>query len=130
MRVEECTPTELIDKLEGAFKQNLIDLVACERFALDGKRAMQQGGSEFLTSQLIGVIRLYLCLKYNIPYVGFYNHQHKRIYRMDWYRALTLKDKRQLPWWGAAKSTGDHCKDAWCVGMWFKHDRGHGQYEL
>lgn len=125
--VEECNPDEAVERLEDAFKRNAIDLVACEKFALDAKRAAQQSGSEFLTSQLIGVIK-YLCRKNNVPYVGFFNHQHKRIYRMSWYMALTLKDKRKLAWWG--KGSGEHCKDAWCVGAWFKHQRGHGQYEV
>lgn len=127
VRVQEVTPDELAAMLETAFKHGMVDLVACEKFALDLKRAGQQSGSEFLTCQLIGVIK-YLCKKNNVPYVGFFNHQHKRIYKMGWYTELTLKDKRKLPWWGAANSTGEHCKDAWCVGMWFKQQRGQGQY--
>lgn len=121
----EFAPHQAIATLAGALEGGYVDVVVYEKFALDRKRMSQQVGSEFLTSQMIGVIK-YLCTAHKVPCVGFYNHQHKRIYRMGWYQDLTLKDKRKLPWWG--QGTGEHCKDAWCIGMWFKHTRGFGQY--
>ncbi len=96
-------------------------LVVYERFALDPRRAGQQSGSEFGTSQMIGVIK-WLCQKAKVECVGYTNSQHKRVYSMDWYKGLSLKDKRSLPWWGVG---ANHAKDAWCLGMWHRHVNGY-----
>lgn len=97
-----------------------LDLMVYERFALDLRRASEQNGSEFPTCEMIGVIK-WLCRKYDTPVVGYFNHVHKRIYKMDWYLSLTNRQKRKLPWWGVGP--GEHAKDSWCLGMWHRHSK-------
>lgn len=122
----ETSPRQALLIIERKLQDNEIDGLIYERFALDPRRAGQQSGSEFLTSQMIGVLKWLCEVKYSIYIEGYLNREHKTVYHQGWYKSLTLKDKRRLPWWG--QGTGEHCKDAWCVGMWHKHMRGHGQY--
>ena len=119
---QEFSPEMGLAYIETCISGHLnVSLIVYERFALDSRRAGVQVGSEFLTPQMIGVIK-WLGTKYKVPTVGYYNHEHKRIVNMDWYKAITLKEKRKLPWWG--QGTGEHCKDAWTVGAWHLHKLG------
>lgn len=124
----EATPEEALDSLQSAFKwsngDDVVTHIVFENWALQGHggRAAMQVGSEFETVQMIGVLK-YLCEQHAVPWVKYLPSVHKSIYKTDWFKALSLKDRRKLAWWG--KGTSDHCKDAWCVGMWFRQEHGH-----
>lgn len=114
----EITPTECVNKLETLIRDLKIDAIVYEKFALYAWNERSMSGNEFLTSQLIGVIK-YLAHRGNVPVHGQFASQHKRMYKMGWFRNMPLAEKRLLPWWG----NGDHAKDAWIIGMWFKRER-------
>lgn len=130
LNVTEFLPDDGIDFLENGIRTLDIHAMIYEKFALDLKRASQQNGSEMLTSQAIGQIR-YLGRKYKVQTTGYFNHQHKRIYHMDWFLRMTRADHQRMPYWTQGPRGGSkngHKMDAWCVGMWFKHERGHRDY--
>jgi hypothetical protein len=114
----EINPDECADKLEKHERDRTLDDIVYEKFALQQWKAHEMSGNEFLTSQLIGVIKR-TAKRGDIGCHGQYNHQHKRIYKMGWFLEMPLKEKRQLPWWGH----GTHAKDAWVIGLWFKRQR-------
>lgn len=119
---EEQTPEVALGEIEDMFKQHRLDHIVWEKFNLQGNKAALQVGSEFETSQAIGVLK-YLCNQYWVPFTEYTPSTHKAIYRTDWFKALSLKEKRKLAWWGSG--SGEHCKDAWCAGMWFRQERGY-----
>ncbi len=131
LNVQEFGPDDAIDFLENGIRTLEIHAMVYEKFALDLKRASQQGGSEFLTSQMIGVIK-HLARRYKVSCTGYFNHQHKKIYRMDWFERMTREDHMRQPYWTFGPRGGtlnQHKQDAWCVGMWHKHQRGFRNYE-
>lgn len=125
----EVTPTEcmeLLVMLTGLKTgRKVIDLVVCESFALYGDHAHLMVGNEFLTSQLIGAIK-FVCHMTDTPYVAQSAKVGKATYYLDWYKKLTPREKRAMPWWGQLKN-GDHCKDAWAHGMTFVRKRNQSQ---
>lgn len=130
LNVTEFLPDDAIDFLENGIRTLDIHAMIYEKFALDLRRASQQNGSEMLTSQGIGVIR-YLGRRYKVPAVGYFNHQHKKIYHMDWYLRMVRADHQRMPYWTPGPRGGSlnkHKMDAWSVGMWFKHQRGYRDY--
>jgi hypothetical protein len=114
----ELTPDECIKALENFLDAGILEAIVYEKFALYGWNEKSMAGNEFLTSQLIGIIK-YLANRHDVQCVGQFASEHKRIYRMGWYKELTAKEQRQMPWWG----NGGHAKDAWCVGAWFVRQR-------
>lgn len=64
----EMTPTETADLIAGMLTRDELAMVAIERFTLYADKALDQVGSEMLTSELIGVIK-YLVRVHN-EYVG------------------------------------------------------------
>src|SRR5690349_13225582 len=114
----ELTPLECVKALEDKIEAGHLDCIVYEKFALYAWNERSMAGNEFLTTQLIGVIK-YLARTSGIDAVGQFASEHKRIYRMGWYKELSRRELRQMPWWG----NGDHAKDAWCVGEWFKRQR-------
>lgn len=114
----ETTPEGLEQTLEHLLEGKILDHVVYEKFALYGWNEKSMAGNEFETSQLIGVIK-YLCRKHGVPYTGQFASEHKRIYKLGWYVAMTRKERMQLPWWG----NGGHAMDAWCAGAWFVRKR-------
>ena len=114
----ETTPEGLIATLEYMLEGKVIDLVVCEKFALYAWNEKSMAGNEFETSQLIGVIK-YLCKRHGVPYVGQFASEHKRIYKLGWFLAMSNKEQRAMPYWGQ----GGHAKDAWVAGRWFANKR-------
>lgn len=114
----EVDPTKLIEILESFCAAGILETVVYEKFALYAWNEKSMAGNEFLTSQMIGVIK-YVCWKHDVPVVGQFASEHKRIYKMSWFRDLTRKELMQLPWWG----NGGHAKDAWVIGKWFIRER-------
>lgn len=130
LNVTEFLPDDAIDHLENGIRTLEIHAIVYEKFALDLRRASQQNGSQMLTSQMIGVMR-HLGRRYNVPVIGYFNHQHKKIYHMGWFTRMERTDHQQQPYWTPGPRGGSlngHKQDAWCVGMWFKHERGHRDY--
>lgn len=119
----ETTPEGLISKLELLCEPRVIETIVCEKWELYPWLQKSLAGNEFLTSQLIGVIK-YIAKRYGQTYVGQLASQGKSTYRTTWYKSLTVADRRKLPWWGELKN-GDHAKDAWAHGKYFiKHRSG------
>jgi len=109
----ELTPETCVAALEVGLLGRTIHTVVCEKWALYAWNEKSMSGNEFLTAQLIGVIK-YLCGRTQVPYIGYNAGSHKSIYKMGWYLDMTRRDLAQLPWWGF----GGHAKDAWCIGTW------------
>lgn len=131
LNVTEMLPDDAIDFIENGIRQLTIHEMIYEKFALDLKRASQQNGSQMLTSQMIGVIR-HLGRRYKVPAIGYFNHQHKRVYHMDWFLGMSRAQHQVMPYWTPGPRGGtknNHKMDAWCVGMWHKHERGHRDYD-
>lgn len=114
----ELTPDQCVTALMNMAIEGVLHHVVYEKFALYGWNEKSMAGNEFETVQLIGKIKLICDIK-GISYSGQFAREHKAIYRMGWYKALTAKEKRKLPWWGH----GGHAMDAWVIGMWFKRQR-------
>ena len=114
----ELNPDECIKALENFLSAGILETIVYEKFALYGWNEKSMAGNEFLTTQLIGIIK-YLANRYDVLCVGQFASEHKRIYKMGWFTALSRSEQRQMPWWG----NGGHAKDAWCVGEWFKRQR-------
>lgn len=115
----ELNPDQCVKTLEELMDRGTLDHLVYEKFALYAWNEKSMAGNEFITSQLIGVFK-YLASRGGVPISGQFASQHKRIYRMGWFKDKTLKEKRELPFWGH----GDHAKDAWVIGQWFKRERG------
>ncbi len=114
----ELTPDQSIKTLEELMDRGTLDHIVYEKFALYAWNEKSMAGNEFVTSQLIGVYK-YLASRSDVPISGQFASQHKRIYRMDWFKDLSVKEKREMPWWG----NGNHAKDAWVIGKWFVRQR-------
>lgn len=114
----ELTPDECIKTLEEKIERGVLDCVVTEDFFLYGWNEKSMAGNRFLTCRLLGIIE-YLCSRGGVEYHTQLANVHKRIYKMGWFTSLSVADKRLMPWWG----NGDHAKDAWVVGEWFKRQR-------
>lgn len=117
----ETTPEGCIELLERLTKGRIIETIVCEKWELYPWLQQSLAGNEFKTCQLIGVIK-YLADRGGCVYVGQLAKIGKSTYRTDWFKQLTAKQKRELPWWGQLKN-GDHAKDAWAHGMYFVKSR-------
>lgn len=119
IKAEEITPEECDNRLYArCVHEHDLDHIVYEKFALYGWNEKSMMGNEFETCQLIGVIKSH-ARRGDVPTTGQFASQHKAIYRMGWYKELTPKELREMPWWGH----GGHAKDAWVAGMWFKRQR-------
>ena len=119
IKAEEITPEECDNRLYArCVHEHDLDHIVYEKFALYAWNERSLSGNEFETSQLIGVIKSH-ARRGDVPASGQFASQHKAIYRMGWYKELTPKELREMPWWGH----GGHAKDAWVVGAWFKRQR-------
>jgi hypothetical protein len=114
----ELTPDQCVSTLEAKLKDQVLDLIVYEKFALYAWNEKSMAGNEFLTSQLIGIFK-YLASRADIEIVGQFASQHKRIYKMTWFKDLTPREQRSMPYWG----NGEHAKDAWVIGAWFVRER-------
>ena len=114
----ELDPNQCISALENLASAGVLEAVVYEKFALYAWNEKSMAGNEFKTSQLIGIIK-YICHKYDVPCHGQFASEHKRIYRMGWFKNLTPSETRAMPWWG----NGGHAKDAWAAGVWFVRQR-------
>lgn len=114
----ELDPEQCVTALINMATEGVLHHVVYEKFALYAWNEKSMAGNEFLTVKLIGKIELICDIK-GIPYCGQFASEHKRIYRMGWFKSLTMREKRAMPWYGH----GDHAKDAWVVGEWFKRQR-------
>lgn len=103
-----------VESTHSTGSNKVITRVVCEKWKLYPWMAQDMFWNEFLTCQLIGVIK-YICNRTEVEYVGQDAEFGKRQYKMDWYKKLTNKEKRALPWWGQL-ANGDHAKDAWIHG--------------
>lgn len=121
LKAIETTPRGLVQALEIGCHTGIIETVVCEKWELYPWLQKSMGGNEFLTCQLIGVIK-YLTDKFNVPYIGQLASQGKGTYRTTWYKGLSLTDRKAMPWWGQLKN-GDHAKDAWAHGRYFIKQR-------
>lgn len=68
--VEEMTPDEFRQYIGPALSSGMFRYVVCESFALYREKALQQIGSEFPTSQMIGM------LKYVVWNVNLFSHMN------------------------------------------------------
>lgn len=92
----------------------LIDVLVQEKFMLYGHRASEQIGSEFLTSQLIGVTR-YICERAGVHYIGQTAAQGKMTFKRTPWRDWKAKDWRAA----GARVCNPHVKDAMAHGYNF-----------
>lgn len=118
MSAVELTPEGLEAELEELTVTGWLHTIVYEKFSLYAWNEKSLAGNEFLTSQLIGVIK-YIGKKGGCELVSQSAATGKRIYKMGWYLDLTPAELRQMPWWG----NGGHAKDAWCHGEWFRRQR-------
>lgn len=114
----ELNPRQCVSALKNLLGNKIVSLVVCEKFALYGWNEKSMAGNEFLTCQLIGVIK-YLCDEHDVPYVGQFASEHKRIYKLGWFTSMTRAEQRAMPYAG----NGGHAKDAWVAGEWFARKR-------
>lgn len=107
----ELSPPECIERLNDSLA--VIDAVVFERWTLYGWNERSLAGNEFLTSQLIGIIK-YLCYIHNVPYIGFRAREGKAaIYqRNPWNKWTTTHWREAL----RGPIGRGHCKDALAMG--------------
>lgn len=91
----ELSPWECIERLHERLP--VLNLVVFERWTLYGWNEKSLSGNEFLTSQLIGIIK-YLCFIHGVPYVGYRAREGKATtYKRDpWIRWTTAQWKLAL----------------------------------
>lgn len=106
----ETTPNDLVDLLVAQASCGELGLVAYEAFNLRGALAMQQQGSEFLTSQLIGAIR-HICRRAGVPTVSYRPSDHKGVFRNPDHKP----PERSAREW-RSYGRGGHSKDSECLG--------------
>ena len=109
---KEFDQETFVDWLIPRIASGEIVLVTYEVFMLYHSKAVQQTGSKFFTSELIGVMR-HLCRRANVPFHGYQASVHKSLYKNLDYRP----PKMPLKAW-VSFGNGGHCKDAECVGRW------------
>jgi hypothetical protein len=99
-----------------------LGLFVYEKYVLYGWKAHEQFGTEIPTIKHIGALEhVRRTMRPELPMYSYTAREHKRIYDMDWYKGLTLADKKRYPWY----RKGPHTKDSWCVGRWHMWKRGH-----
>lgn len=108
----EVSPLELINLLDREAGSDDIALVVCERWSLHAWQSASLSGNEFLTSQLIGVVK-HLCARSAVPYVGQFNSEGKATYKRSPWDTWTIKDWRAA---GSGRIRNKHVKDAMCHG--------------
>lgn len=109
---KEFDQETFVDWLVPRLVKGELELVVHEIFMLYQSKAVQQTGSKFLTSELIGVMR-HLCRRAKVPFHGYQASTHKMLYKNPDYRPPKMK----LQDW-VSYGNGSHCKDAECVGRW------------
>ena len=102
----EMQPDEATDRLLARIKDGSLKLLVYERFLLRGALMAQQQGSEFFTSQMIGVMRSD-CRRNDVACVGYRPREHKALYRKREYKPPVRPHKE----W-ASYGHGSHTKDA------------------
>lgn len=121
------SPEECIQRLEDAsgFPRNgrrMIELVVCEKWALYAWNEESMAGNEFLTSQLIGMIK-YICNRSGVHFVGQFAAQGKLTYKRSPWREWTVREWQQAL--GGKIGPGEHKKDAYAHGAAFIWGRDH-----
>ncbi len=117
---EAHTPDTCTDRLIELMPS--IEALVYEKYVLYGFKAHEQFGSEIPTIKHIGAIE-HVRRKMNpdMPMVSYTAREHKRIYDMQWFKQLTLPQKRLMPWY----RKGPHARDSWCVGRWHLWKKGY-----
>lgn len=121
----ESDPDTTVDRLLARITadHDQLRLVVYERFLLRGALAMQQQGSEFFTSQMIGVMRND-CRRHNVACVGYRPRDHKDLFKR---RDMRPPLRPHHEW--ASFGHGSHTKDAENLGEYHIHrilKRGRG----
>ena len=99
-------PNDFADFLEECAWAGVVQLVVYEAFNLQGDKMGQQQGSEFLTSQLIGVIKR-ICRQTDVPTVSYRPSDHKGLFKQSDFRP----PKRPHTEW-RSYGQGGHAKDS------------------
>ena len=126
VRALHLNPEECVDRLEAAVgwprgSPRMIEVVVYERWALYAWNEESMAGNEFLTSQLIGVIK-YVCLRSGVHRVPQFASEGKRTYERSPWREWGIREWRE-----ALKGPigpGEHKKDAYAHGANFLWGRG------
>lgn len=111
----ESDPDTTTDRLLARVKDGSLRLVVYERFLLRGALAMQQQGSEFFTSQMIGVMRSD-CRRHEVACVGYRPRDHKDLFKK---REFKPPIRPHHEW--ASYGHGGHTKDAENLGEYHIH---------
>lgn len=108
------TPDEAVDYVMGVAKEGRLDLLVHERFALypGAEQGRGQMGSEFLTSQMIGVLK-FICRHTGVPVISHLASHHKNYIKKAEFKppAKPLRDWKSY-------GQGPHAKDAESLGIY------------
>lgn len=108
VRSFHTNPNDTIDLLVTEARD--LELLVYEAFNLRGVLAMQQQGSEFLTSQMIGAMR-HVCRRAGIPTKSYRPADHKGVFRNVDFKEPS-RPKKEWRSYGH----GGHAKDSECLG--------------
>jgi hypothetical protein len=103
-------PNDCVDLLVTEIHRNGLELLVYEAFNLRGNLAMQQQGSEFLTSQMIGAMR-HICRRAGVATQSYRPSDHKGIFRNYHFKP----PRRPAQEW-RSYGHGGHSKDSECLG--------------
>lgn len=123
VKAVEVLPNDGMDMIDAEIALGRCDLITYEKWILDARHMGKFAGKELLTSQVIGGIER-TAYRARIPFIGYANHQHKRVQKMGWFLDLSLSTRRALPWWVKNPTSRGHCMDAWTVGLWHQQELG------
>lgn len=106
----EIDPDTAVDLTVQYAGHGHLGLLVYEAFNLRGPLAMQQQGSEFLTSQLIGALR-HVCRRAGVPTVSYRPSDYKGLFKQPEFKP-PLRAQREWRSYGR----GGHSKDSECLG--------------
>lgn len=116
----QLDPTSLVDLLSVGLTSGYKHVV-CESFELYPWMAASLSGNQFLTPQLIGVIK-YLCGVHNVSLTLQRASEGKRIYKMEPYVHWRAKEWKIFT--GLDRVPSTHVKDAIVHGLYYQHTHG------
>lgn len=108
LRSFHTNPNDAIDLL--VTEAHALELLVYEAFNLRGELAMQQKGSEFLTSQMIGAMR-HICRRAGIPTKSYRPADHKGVFKKPEFKKPQRPDNEWRSY-----GNGGHAKDSECLG--------------
>ena len=106
-------PNDAIDLLVKEVSSGGLKLLVYEAFNLQGFKAAEQHGSEFLTSQMIGAMR-HVCRRAGVPTKSWRPVDHKTIFKKTEHRP----PNRPVQEW-RSYGQGGHAKDSESLGEYF-----------